>query len=132
MITVEELRARGAIGELGLPLGTIATVEGTSVSGDSLRTKAAAGHRYLRVERVDGRTLQRPVLLWVSSGYEWVPAPGKTATFIAYETGGFSGAPDRLFDHVDPIATVGFSFESSLVLLKSGPAKKQNVPTKPR
>jgi hypothetical protein len=110
----------GVIGALGVPLGTIVTLEGEIVDGSSLAEKALSDRPVLMVESVDGTPLAAPVLLTFTwfAGAESAELSGRV-TLIAYETGGFEGVPDGVFAHVPAVAAQSFHFASTLVLLKA-------------
>lgn len=118
MVTVTQLRTGKVVGELGVPLGTLAKIEAIVVSGDELKTKAASGKTFLRVTKVDARMLDAPVVIAVEAGDAKLPKPGAGIHAIAYESGSFSGAPDGLFNHVEPFATEGFGFRNVIVVVK--------------
>ena len=120
-IPVAEVRARGVLGELGEPLGAIVSIVGVAVDGDSLRRKDAAGNWYLRVSRVEKRTLPAPVLLKLTLGRPAKLTANQNLTCIGYETGGYIGIAPRELEYVDPYAAVGWTFETRFVVLKITP-----------
>lgn len=62
-ISIEELNARPIIGELGVPLGTVAEVDAVVVSGDEIRSKASSGTYLLKITHVDGNKLNEHRLM---------------------------------------------------------------------
>lgn len=115
-VKVSDIRAQGVTGDLGLPLGTLVTVEGIVVDGDELRTQATSGRTLLRVEKVGETELPTPVMYPFPENSDLErPAAGESFSGVVYETGGFVGAPEGLFEHVEPFATVGFHFQTRLV-----------------
>lgn len=62
-ISIEELNARPVIGELGIPLGTVAEVDAIVVSGDEIRSKASSGTYLLKITHVDGNKLNQDRLM---------------------------------------------------------------------
>ena len=122
-LTAAELTDRTVLGSLGLPLGTVANIRATLISGDELHEKGYSGKYLLRVNEVDGRTLPNPQVLEFSGFgsahlardpfelYEMKTGQkagqldsdqirklekghvGKEVRLAVYETGGFSGLP---------------------------------------
>lgn len=62
-ITLEELHRRQLLGQLGLPLGTVATIDAVVTSGDETRVKAHQGLYLLTVTHVNGKPLEKPPLM---------------------------------------------------------------------
>ncbi|ODA30977.1 hypothetical protein [Planctopirus hydrillae] len=62
-ITLEELHRRQLLGQLGLPLGTVATIDAVVTSGDETRVKAYQGLYLLTVTHVNGQPLEKPPLM---------------------------------------------------------------------
>ncbi|MBA4030556.1 MAG: hypothetical protein C0478_06650 [Planctomyces sp.] len=62
-ITLEELHRRQLLGQLGLPLGTVATIDAVVTSGDETRAKAYQGLYLLTVTHVNGKPLEKPPLM---------------------------------------------------------------------
>ena len=83
-ITLEELFRRKVVGQLGLPLGTVAEIEAEVVSGSSLRRKAYDGLYLLKVTHVDGKELSSPPLVRFSSP-EFASVELANDTFALYE-----------------------------------------------
>jgi hypothetical protein len=121
-IHASQLKPDQVIGRLGHPLGTILTIDGTILDGDSLRLKLYSGTTLLNVSRVNGQTLEKPVYRefgpYSTSLAIDVPPVGRQFKYVAYETGRFEGAPTGLFKYVPPMATTGYHFNTSLVLLR--------------
>ena len=119
-LALAEVYARGVQGRLGRPLGTIAEAAGQVVPNDS-KSKADSGEPYfLRIDAFDGAPLDPPVLYPFTRGRpdgEDALRIGDRFRFVAYETGGYQGAPDKLFDYVEPYATTGFYFGTDLVVV---------------
>jgi hypothetical protein len=116
-IAYSDLSTTPVIGALGLPLGEIARVEGAYVEG---KTKADVGLLLLRVDKLNGRALDKPVVLR-RGGEEPVPATkaGQRFKLLGYETGGFVGAPKDLFKYVKPFTVVGFYFQVHFEVINS-------------
>lgn len=121
-ITVATLRSSKVIGDLGVPLGTLVTVEGVVLPDDARRRKEDMGAILLRVRRVNGRALHTPFIATLRGGAT-VRAlrPGARVKAIAYEAGGFSGAPHGLFKHVPAFTTKGFGFSTWVDIVKLVP-----------
>lgn len=69
-ISAAKLNSIKVIGELGIPLGQIAQIEATIISGDSSQMKAYQGRYLLKVTTVDGKTLG------AESVFEFSKTPG--------------------------------------------------------
>ena len=120
-IPVIKLNRSKVIGSLGLPLGEVVTIEGITADGEYTRRKADAGETLLRVQTVNGRPLKREAIFHFRP-FEGAdlkkPRAGMRFKYIGYETGGFSGIPDKAFDYVPRVATDGYYFTTSLVILR--------------
>ena len=57
VLTLEDLRERSVVGELGVPLGTVVEVDAVVVSGRELRTKSSRGSYLLKITRVNQMSL---------------------------------------------------------------------------
>jgi hypothetical protein len=62
-IRVEPLRELSVIGQLNLPLGTVTDVGATIISGEELNDKAHQSAYLLRVSRIGGRVLDKPMVM---------------------------------------------------------------------
>ena len=120
-IHVSELNLNKVIGYLGHPLGEIVTIEGIAADGNDTRQKADTGELLLRVQGVNGKPLKREVILHFFP-FQGVPiknpSVGAKFRYIGYETGGFSGVPEKAFDYVPQAATTGHYFSTSFVVLR--------------
>lgn len=117
-ISFEELASRGVQGRLGLPLGTIVEISGTNIA-NTLKDKSSSSWPYLlRIETINGNVLREPVLFFPvdldRSKQAASPRIGDRFRWIAYETGQYSGVPDKLFNYVPAYADKGFGFETRL------------------
>lgn len=111
-ITYAELNTHKIIGSLGHPLGTVLTIEGVVVPDDYRRMKGDSGATLLKIESVDGKMLSHEVILHLRSSYmEDAPKPGQRFTYIGYETGAFTGIPEKAFKIIPQASTAGFQFE---------------------
>lgn len=137
------------VGKLGVPLGTFVCIEGTVVAGHTLGNKLDQSRYLLRVNKVNGRQLNPEPLMHFESGDDDLPddhdglhrwksgkdAPGSyddtvitemekgyvgsRVRLIAYEEGGFDGAPqipEDLSDMITPPAMPGFAFYTKLAI----------------
>lgn len=108
-------------GSLGEPLGRICTLEAMVVPEDEKRSKAESGVPLLKVSRVNGKKLIKPVIIryeqfaWNSAGEL---AEDKIYKITGYETGGMSGIPEEAFRYMLPVATQGFHFDVFLQIVK--------------
>lgn len=118
--TVQQLNVRGVNGLLGHPLGTIVTVEGRYLDGDSTRLRELSGVFLLVIEKVNGQRLKSPARLRFNSapGGAQLTAQGDAPFHIVgYESGGFRGLPHNAFDYMPAVATTEFHFESNFTVL---------------
>lgn len=110
-IPVIKLNRNKVIGSLGRPLGEVVTIVGIVADGDYTRRKADAGETLLRVQTVNGRSLKSEAIFHFRP-FEGAdikkPAAGTRFKYTGYETGGFSGIPDKAFDYVPRVATDGY------------------------
>jgi hypothetical protein len=112
---------------LGVALGTVVSVEGKMVADDFRRSRADVGKTFVRIQKVNGKALPKPVLLAVSQfSFHKVklPAPGKTVNLAGYQTGGYTGIPRAAFQYIPQVATAGFQFETYFqvcALIRSNP-----------
>ena len=120
-MSVSKLNRSKVIGSLGRPLGEVVTIEGIVADGDYTRRNADAGETLLRVQTVNGRVLKREAVFHFRpfEGADMKkPTAGMKFKYVGYETGGFSGMPDKAFDYVPRVATDGYYFSTSLVILR--------------
>lgn len=85
------------------------------------RRKSDVGKLLLRVKSVNGKSFKDEVVLDFNlfPGADIKnPAAGAAFKFTGYETGGFSGVPEKAFDFVARTATGGFYFGTSFVVLR--------------
>jgi hypothetical protein len=120
-IYAAKLDPRKIVGYLGHSLGEIITIEGVTADETYTRKKADTGHLLLRVQAVNGKRLKREVVMYVSV-FEAVSikdrSPGIKFKYIGYETGEFSGTPEKAFEYVPRVATTGYSFTTSFMVLR--------------
>lgn len=112
------------IGRLGRPLGTVCRLEGDFFDGDALGEKPFAGVVLLRVARVDGAALERAVLLPFRPLQRGILSPPPLEgpfDLWAYETGAYTGVPTAAWQHLPPMTTTDFSFQTSVVVFKENP-----------
>jgi hypothetical protein len=121
VVKIDDLNSRGAvIGLLAVPLGKVVTIEAEIVDGTKLRAKALDGVALLQVTAVNGQKLTEFRVI----RFNWfATADAKKlkgqVKLVGYETGCFAGVPGEAFLHIEPVATEGFHFESSFVVLKA-------------
>lgn len=119
-IPLAEIHERGVEGRLGVRLGTIVTVSGEVVPNTSGTKVFADVPFFLSILSVDSRELKEPVLYPFEArlgAKVELPQIEDLFTYVAYEAGRFDGSPDGEFEYVLPYASVGFSFETKLVVL---------------
>jgi hypothetical protein len=119
-IPLQEIRERGIEGRLGVRLGTIVRISGTVVANRS-RNKRDMGEPYfLKIDAIDGRDLEEPVLYaYRKHGFAELEPPkiGDKFRYVAYEDGAFRGAVDGEEKYILPYADVGFGFETEIQVL---------------
>jgi hypothetical protein len=117
-ISVEEIRDKGVVGLLGLPLGTIVTVSGVAVPNTSLRKADEGEALFLKVVAVDGQPLAKPIEFPFRKAHDTVvasePVIGKEFSYRGYETGGFEGVP---LNYGASWQTMGFHFSDEFLVL---------------
>ena len=88
----DELSSKVTIlGQLGIPLGELATIEGI---GSNVR--AMTPENFL-LSKVNGQALAKPISIIVSRAGKF---PDKTPVIVeGYETGGYEGTPSLVEDH---------------------------------
>lgn len=94
---------------LGVPFGTMITVQGVVVEGPG---KGYEGGPNLRVQRINGKATQQDIQIKLRGGFEGVE-PGKTYEFEGYETGGFVGMPRERYIALG-LQTTGHYFRHEL------------------
>lgn len=147
-ITAEALNEIIVIGALHFPLGQAVEINATIVSGDELRRMGYAGSYLLRVDSVNGQSLENPPTLpfWSRFGdrlpndhfdlYELkngrkattissseIPElengyVGRAVRLVAYEAGQFDGRPTALPQDMRPWGNALFHFSTHLVVVK--------------
>ena len=126
-IRVDKLNRSKVLGSLGYALGEVVTIEGVMADENYTKRKADAGALLLRAQVVNGRTLKGEVVLAFSpfSGIELKnPTVGVRFKYTGYETGGFAGIPEKAFAYVPRVATTGFYFSTSFVVLRDEQAHR--------
>jgi hypothetical protein len=122
VLRVEQIDGRLAlIGRLGRELGTIMTLEAEVIDGSIFRAKDLHGVTLLKVVSLGGTSkLREPVYLrfWWYDGRDTSAMKGRI-TITGFETGAFTGLPAEAFAHIPRVATEGFHFETSFVLLET-------------
>lgn len=121
-ITVGQLRSATVIGELGLPLGALATIEGYYKDMTYTRRKHDDGRLALIVDKVDGLRLAEPLEFEVDYDLKELVKPADKVRFklLGYETGRFAGDVDGVEAYEVAVAHVSrpFGFQSDFVWLK--------------
>jgi hypothetical protein len=108
------------VGPLGIPLGEVATVDGTAVINNG---KGAA--RQFQVTSVNGKTLKGPVTLpyriWPWSDLKKLDAQKRYRLRI-YQDGGFAGVPAQAMKETTYVQTHAYHFVTSLVIVRNANA----------
>ena len=124
-----ELNERPVIGMLGVPLGTVAEIQATVV--DDKTSKADQNVLFLRVTQVNGQDLKgSPTFMFnvrpwakVAQVPKDLPTENpeeyldKSVRLSVYETGSFSGIPDKLPKDVGGWSGYAFHVSSYLTVL---------------
>ena len=122
--------------ELGIPFGTVCKLEVETYAGDKLLWKAYSGVYLLKVNSINGKRINDTLILRYTDETETLSDaqiaktekkyPTKKITIMAYETGQFSGIPEKYFDYnyVPPGVPkfkggTPFLFEHSLVVISN-------------
>lgn len=111
------------IGKLGKPFGTVVRVTCRDFvpTVDQRRTKGEWWKELVEITAIEGKQLEPPIpIKWsvFMTGSVAKPAAGETLEVLGYESGQFEGTPPEVFEHVPPVADVGFHFASHFVALK--------------
>ena len=126
-IRASELNRSKVIGSLGYALGEVVIIEGVIADENYTKRKADAGKFLLRVQAVNGKALKEEAVFEFSP-FSGVgirnPVVGARFKYTGYETGGFSGVPDRAFDYVPRVPTTGYYFSTSFVILRDESDRK--------
>ncbi len=126
-IQISRLNSCKVIGFLGYPLGEIVTIEGIVADEEYTRRKADTGETLLRVQAVNGKSLKQEAIFHfdpVQGADIKKPPAGIRFKYIGYETGGFSGLPEKAFDYIPRLQTKGYSFTTSFVILRDDKGNK--------
>jgi hypothetical protein len=119
-ISLSDLQNRPVIGALDYPLGTIVTIEGVVADGSYTKLKADDGKTLLRVQMVNGKELaSESVFHFDSLLYRFqAPQVGTRFKFAGYESGGFTGIPNKAFDYVGLLQSTSYYFSTWFVILR--------------
>ena len=120
-ISADDLNRRFVvIGPLGIPLGEVATVDGTAVVNQG---KGASD--LLQVTSVNGKALSKPVTMpyriWPWSDLKKLDAQSRYRLRV-YQDGGFAGVPDQAMKETTYVQTHAYSFVTSLVVVRNAKA----------
>jgi hypothetical protein len=116
-VSLDEVRERGVIGQLGVPLGTMVEVTGTVVPNNSRRKADGGEPFFLQIYAVDGKPLTKPVEYAFRErlpGYVTSPKVGESFDLRGYETGGYDGVP---LHYSAPWQDTGFYFTTKFLVL---------------
>lgn len=141
--------------ELGIPFGTMSKLEVEVYDGDNLHWKAYVGAYLLKINSINNNKINDTLILRFTDETETLASDnfslyqliykkkvgslssaqlekmkkryvGKKITVMAYETGQFTGAPDKYFDYKPIVpgiphffATLPFHFQHSLVIVST-------------
>lgn len=145
-LSVNDLKSRPVIGDLGVPLGKVVEIQATIISGNQFNTMATHDRFLLQVNKVNDDELKtKPIMdfgahfgvdlpgdVWSlaesKTGKKAAEVPrkeaeqfekayvGTTVKLVAYETGSFSGIP-KLPKEIDSWQDHSFCFSNSLAIL---------------
>jgi len=105
------------IGLLGIPLGDLASIRARIVPSGSKETD-----EYIEILEVEKNKLSKPMQLtfniwqWGNLSNEKLPV-NKTLSLRVYETGGMEGVPQNAMKETSYVASVGWGFRTSVVVL---------------
>jgi hypothetical protein len=120
-IHVSRLNRSKVIGSLGYALGGIIVIEGVVADESYTGRKADAGELLLRVQAVNGKPLNEEVIFafrpFLGASIKSPPV-GARFKYTGYETGGFSGIPEKAFAYVPRVQATGYNFSTTFVVLR--------------
>lgn len=132
-IPISEIERRGVLGQLGHPLGTKLTVEGTVFDGDTSGLKGESGRMWLDIQRVAGDDLPKALRMKFDLE-EWTPhgtnldddelppitkeVHGQPFKYLVYEKGGFVGDPEDVIWDRPFRAGAWWRFTTYLVVMR--------------
>lgn len=119
-------------GALNIPLGTIVKLKCKIVDGDKTEIKQNMGLWLMKVLEVDGVRINDNIVLDFNhltddfsndksdEKKDAMIKENKVLELIAYETGEYIGLPDDYMNYTETMASTGFYFKTSLVIIKVG------------
>lgn len=109
-IPYSEIKKRGVLGRLGVPLGKVVEIEVVYVAPPPQKGMEFA--RFVQVKTVQGVALPHDVLMEIRSSYYGAELGkvGDTARLIVFESGAFRGTPSDALKHTPPVADSNFGF----------------------
>jgi hypothetical protein len=118
-------KSKVLLGKLGKPFGTTMRVTCRGVAkpeGESGRTKDAWWEEVVEITAIEGKPLNRPVMIDWGTYREAVekPAAGVSLEVFGYESGGFEGTPAGISVSTAISADVGFAFVCRFVAIEAG------------
>ncbi len=122
-IHISKLNRSKVMGSLGYALGEVIIIEGVVAAENYTKRKDDAGKLLLRVRIVNEKPLKEEVVFDFSpflGADVKKPLVGARFKYTGYETGGFSGIPEKAFDYVPRVPTTGYYFSTSFVILRDG------------
>jgi hypothetical protein len=105
------------IGLLGIPLGDLASISARIVPSSSKETD-----EYIEILEINKIKLSKPMQLgfsiwqWGNLSNEKLPV-NQTLSLRVYETGGMEGVPENAMKETAYVASIGWGFRTSLVIL---------------
>lgn len=123
-ISVSRFGRDNVIGHLLHPLGTIVRVTGIALDGNTTRRRADEGKTLLKIETVNGETLEQPFTVPFGRAAEQIahPSHGQRFDFYVHEWGEFDGIvtiPDGLGIDAPMVANDGFYYRPQITIHKS-------------
>jgi hypothetical protein len=117
MPTVDEIREKGMMGQLGKPIGSIVKIKAIALKEGG--AKGDHQRQYLEVQEVFGKALEKPLVMELRQLYgefKRIPAGNPIEGYV-FESAAYEGIPDDTYRVTDPPAGRGFSLASYLVWL---------------
>lgn len=124
LLSVKQLANGDVVGHLGYPLGTVVRITGTCLDGKRTQRRANLGKTLLEIRTVNGKELERPIIVPFGRAAKEVTKPedGDVFDYYAHEWGAFDGVveiPKSLGIDQPMVANDGFHYRPHISIHKS-------------